>query len=480
MIIPFLTTCLQSLFDHEDQAEQNKSLTIVNDDGNLNVDFLSDFGNYFENNMTFKDQLIFVNNSIKQALLSSSGNVIFGNDGWMYYKGSILDYTGKTALSDRALRNCAYNLSLMQKELESAGKKFLFICPPDKTEIYSQNIPYNYIKSDQGSNYDRLIKYLDKFNVHYLDVKKILLEQDENLYLKTDTHWNSRGAAIIANKILNYFKKEEIAIDSLDTVIHSNFVGDLQKMAFPSSSQGEEDVYYRCINDEDGFKGQDWDYREGKSVEDGTILTNSNAKEDNSIVVYRDSFSNALIPFLSSVYKNALYSKMIPYNTLLIEENNADCVVVERAERHISYLSENFPLMNSVKCEEKLEDIDISRMFTTEINHSNNGPFSIIKGTIPSSLQCEDSEVFLRIELNDGTTKTYKGFNNSWNVSSQIKDSENENNTSKEVLNNGEQTDYGFSFCLNDDTIKGQNCKVSIIIKNKDKNSLLVSQNYTF
>ena len=50
-----------------------------------------------------------------------------------------------------------------------------------------------------------------------------------------------------------------------------------------------------------------------KKVTDISIETESKGKKE-SIVMYRDSFGNALIPFVADEFHNGYFTKAVPYN----------------------------------------------------------------------------------------------------------------------------------------------------------------------
>ena len=62
--------------------------------------------------------------------------------------------------------------------------------------------------------------------------------------------------------------------------------------------------------------------------------------------MFRDSFANTLIPFLSNEFETAYYAKEEP-NTLwrYVETYGPDCVVIEKVERNISNYLDNPPIL---------------------------------------------------------------------------------------------------------------------------------------
>ena len=65
--------------------------------------------------------------------------------------------------------------------------------------------------------------------------------------------------------------------------------------------------------------------------------------------MYRDSFGNALIPFVADEFHNGYFTKAVPYNWNLQNEKKADKVVIELVERHIHSYEEGTILAAPLK-----------------------------------------------------------------------------------------------------------------------------------
>ena len=62
-------------------------------------------------------------------------------------------------------------------------------------------------------------------------------------------------------------------------------------------------------------------------------ITTVNPVKEGSLVMFRDSFGNALLPFMADAYSSAYFSRGVPYQMSEVDEKNADTVIVERADR---------------------------------------------------------------------------------------------------------------------------------------------------
>ena len=109
-----------------------------------NRDYLSDLGTYFEEHFAFRQELVSANSELRSKLVktSSEKKVVLGQNGWLYYSGTIGDYQGTRLLSERSLFNTAHNLAMMQGMTEALGSEFYYTISPNKNTLYGENMPY--------------------------------------------------------------------------------------------------------------------------------------------------------------------------------------------------------------------------------------------------------------------------------------------------------------------------------------------------
>ena len=190
----------------------------------------------------------------------------------------------------------------------------------------------DYIENRHGeSNAARIGAYLDTAGVNYLDLFEIL-GSEENLYYKTDTHWNSRGAALAADGLLNLLDRGgDYSAASFATV--ENHRGDLYEMLYPAGRAVETapaydgELSYICESDPNG----------GNAI---TIKTVCDAGTD-SLMCWRDSFGIALYPYLAQSFAAATFSRSADYDLTLA--NSADAVIIELVERNLSNILSREP-----------------------------------------------------------------------------------------------------------------------------------------
>ena len=348
--------------------EQKTELSSLTDSkGGINTNYPSELGGYFEKHFAFRPLMI-------------------GADA-----------------PDRELNGEAHNLRLIQDYVRSKGADFLFTCAPNKNTLYPQHMPYYITKASNRHNRDRLAAVLSSYGVNYADLFEVFRKQDETLYFERDSHWNNKGALLAYNTLLDALDKPHDDYSAAQVTHKKDFVGDLSKMLYPDGGEPEYDSDY-------GTQSR-FDYvTPTKSVEESFIKTGA-ADGSGSLLMYRDSFGNSLLPFMASAYKNAAFTKAFP---ILLESNllstKADTFVIELVERNLNWLVTSPPLMPSPEVTAvKAKSIEKDSTVTARQNEFMPA-YLELTCEVERSLLTEDSVIYLSVTDPQGGTKTYECF----------------------------------------------------------------------
>jgi hypothetical protein len=369
---------------------------LVEEDGSINLEVLSDAGSWFDDHFAFRNEFITACSSVTGGVFetSSSDEVIQGSDGWLFYGNSLGDYQGTNHLTDRQLHDIARDLRLMQDYVEENGSKFVFTIAPNKNSLYDANMPYYYQGALVGErNRDRLVPFLEEEGVNYVDLYEHFSNEDEVLYHATDSHWNNKGASQAADLILESLNKEHPDYSNAPYEVRSDFTGDLEKMLYPAAPKKEDEIYY-SPSPQDSY-----DYETSiESTFDPFIQTKAKRKSG-TLLMYRDSFGNSLLPFMAENYSSATFSRGVPYSIGIDMDLYApDTVVVERAERFLQEMAEQAPLVPGRYIEDgSLENAFFSNLENVTEEKQGNG-YTLVTGKIPEDLLTDDSDVFIRVD----------------------------------------------------------------------------------
>lgn len=338
LFVPFLSMSFYKadLSIEKRYGEQFPSLV---EKGKINLGFFSQMTDYIENHFAFRQEMITADARIKASVFQSSGNsqVIVGREGWLFFQETTDDYMGRNVLSRRELHNCAKVLQLIQGAAERADAQFIFAVAPNKNSIYGEYMPKRYLPLQGSGNWEGLQREMKKLHVNYIDLFTPLRESEEKLYHKLDTHWNNLGASVACDSLLGRLGKKHTDYQSIPYTVQKSFAGDLQGMLFPKSSQLDDNIIFE----------NEYTYQyvnEVESTEQIEIETVNPARKE-SLVMFRDSFGNALLPFMAEEYGTGYFTKEIPYDVSLFLDYKADDVVIELAQRQIPSLIEGVPYM---------------------------------------------------------------------------------------------------------------------------------------
>lgn len=402
----FLFLCLIPslglLSGHQEASSENRTLSglpVLKGEDGWNSRYLQQMGDYFQEHFAFRNELVTANAWIFDNIggISSADGVITGTDGWLYYKDSLEDFQGTDQLSDRALFDIAHTLSMIQDYTNESGIRFLFAVAPNKNSLYGENMPYYYqIKESEENNFSRLLPFLEKEGVHYVNLHQIFREQEEILYHKRDSHWNNKGAALAADTMMTALGKEHFSYVNASCTIRKDFTGDLDQMLYPAAMTPEEEYYY---DPEPSFT-----YVGDVTSNFGPHIQTEGAGQG-SLVMYRDSFCNALLPFFSEAYGNAFYSRGIPYQLSNLTQYQADTLIIERAERFLPDTAANPPVMDAPLAEPCVSDI-LPDNTVSEVALETTGMYTKISGILDSS--CLETSSRILVKTSD--TAMYEAF----------------------------------------------------------------------
>lgn len=451
--------CLWPFFKNEEpigKTELAPFPEITDEQGNINSDYFSDFDDYFTEHLTFRSQLVTADNYIKSQLLGGdAGNVVAGKDGFIFSAETLADYTGKT-FSRRKINNIAQTVKLMQDKVLSDGNNFVFTVAPNKNSVYPELMPSRYIQGAE-SNLSLLAEQLEQSGVHYVDLKSVLQSYDTQLYLKRDTHWNNLGALYGFNAIMESLGKSIKDYNGLEYTYEKQWRGDLDKMLYPCGGILDYQYYFNHNYDNlnilmPRLSGDNYSAMEelmGDSEQKDSLIKTRNVNAQGNLLMVRDSFGRAMLPYLVDNYNSATITRSQPFSMTSLTPNSGTDVIYEIVERNLGNIVNSAPVMEAVECEAPMaETIGISdkNVFKADITDS----YIKIYGVLDERYFTDDSRIFLTLSSDDGD-RSYEAF--------PICETA--------LLSLDEESDYGYSIILNCNLPNGS-YKVTAVITNDE------------
>ena len=304
----------------------------------FNWKILTEFTDYIGKRFTFRQDLITVNSALfaKAFGLSAVDDIILGKEDWLFYERTLPDYFGENVLNDEYIAKISAKLKSMEGHCADNGKNFLFVIAPNKNSVYPQYMPYP--QKEIIKNSDKLLKKLAEDNVSHINLFEKFAKTDDTIYHKWDSHWNNLGAAIACDEILSELNltDENFSTDSYAKT--KSFQGDLYNMLYPKGKGLDENIEFA--------RKMKFIYDQPINGPDAITIKTTCEGKTGKVLVFRDSFGNALYPFIAESFSEAVFSRKTPYKIELADETDADTVIIIMAERNIAQFDKHIPIEN--------------------------------------------------------------------------------------------------------------------------------------
>lgn len=370
----------------------------VIEEGQPNLYYLSQWGEYFEDRFAFRQQLVTANALVYSTLFrqSATDQVVVGKEGWLFYGGTLEDYQGKNLLTAREWFCLVHNLKLMQEYVESQGSQFLLTIAPNKNSLYGEYMPDRYLQGTQ-KNIDLLAEKLKEAGVSYVDLYSLFRKKDQVLYFQKDSHWNNQGAVLAYRALMEAMGKNHETYLNVPFSQQEVHTGDLDEMLYPLATKPEMNTVYEGTRK---FQSSSQDYMEN-------WIETTQPEKSGTLLMYRDSFGESLLPFVAGEFEKAYFSRLVPYHLTQIEQYRPDFVVIQRVERRLSSFVEEAPVMPAPKRD------NLSALKTetdSTVKAELQGSYLSVSGKVVQELLKEKTELYVEIKSDDGKCNTYQPF----------------------------------------------------------------------
>ncbi len=291
----------------------------------LNSQYFSEWENYISDHMIGRDYLIKSYTLLNMKVLGKKkiNNIIIGKEDTL-----LPFYTEE--LSNN-LKNNLNNLNLMtgnmkelQDHIKANGGEFYFIGLPGQSSFFRSRYQ-NYFENKEEyfvQNETRMFNNLEKNNINYINMNEVFKkEQDNENYLKTDHHFSFKVSYRTYVEIINRLKNdldlnirnplslEELDILTLDKPILGSrnrqlyflqLTDEKVSIAYPKTpidyekyTDGVLDPRLYYINDNENPS-----YNIYMGGDHKEIIIDTNRDELPNLLIFGDSFTNALEPLL--------------------------------------------------------------------------------------------------------------------------------------------------------------------------------------
>lgn len=373
-IIPVMTKLEKNQVISQFENRKLAEVPILTKSSLLSGEYFGEWDTYLTDHIYGRNNWIKSYTYINMMLLGKSNlnNIVIGQDGFLL---PFFDYDGKYDAI-----NSEENLSLMAKQLKEIqdkitpkGGSFYFIGVPSQASYHRAEYPSHVLSNSQLMDKTEKLMFgkLDQLGVPYINMNEVFQKTSNvEYYYKTDHHYNFEGAYATYYEIIKNLQqkggfniKPPIEKSDMDIVTLSNPFGGSRnrqlyymfpaeeqiKIAYPKNNipyekfnNGKSDskLYYLAANESaminyGVYMGGDWAE---------TVISTNNNKLPN-LLVFGDSFTNAIEPLLYTHFNETrildlrYYNKMSLYE--YIDEYSPDVVLMVRDDLNYGSLEGN-------------------------------------------------------------------------------------------------------------------------------------------
>lgn len=270
--------------------------------------YMEKYEEYVNDQIPFRDGFIKLKSVSETILLKIENNGIArGEDSYLFTKG-----TEDTSQFDK-------NIEIISKFCDSIENPVIVAIAPNAAGVISEKVPKGLLMPDQCKKLDELKADNSLLKgARVVDLKCALkAHEDEYIYYHTDHHWTTTGAYYAYCEISeNPVDIDRITRDS-ETFVYDDFLGTLYAKYkgflvradsisyydIPVKSYKTDDTVRDGLLDKDKLSVFD-KYRMFMYGNFGKCDLETYSENGRQLIVFKDSYANCLIPFLTYDYEH--------------------------------------------------------------------------------------------------------------------------------------------------------------------------------
>lgn len=299
---------------------------------------------FYNDHFSFRSRMIMMKSIFSLVLFNVSPDpdkVIIGKNNWLFMVSDELEtYRGTDLLNNEQLDTIRLALNNRKQYFRKQNIKVYFVIVPTKYTVYPENLPF-YVDKFRGENRtDQVKELLLNLDIPTIDLREALIykKSDKPLFRKADNHWNDLGAFYGTQIILDSIKKDfpQIDLPSLNDYKleeRKTSIGNLSAMINMQDYFPEMMVTLESNQLTDAVEIPKYGFpvptKFGLSKHYEMCYSTKNDSLPD-ILVFRDSFGNAMIPFLKESFDTSIFifdKWRYQLNPQIIEDVDPDIVV---------------------------------------------------------------------------------------------------------------------------------------------------------
>lgn len=301
------------------------------------------FENAFSDRFAFRNSLIKTDAWLNWRIfgISTTDSVLVGRDGWLFFTGdrSVPLFQGIDRFTDADSAYVADALEMRHRWLRDQGIASVHVIAPAKESVYPEFMPRGVPRVKQPASMEAFFASRREPNregqpIDLLTAFAPAKRDGRLLYLRGDSHWNDSGAVIAYREIMKRLGLEQSGLS--DDKLQSRVDPTTHPYHDLATMLGITDTYCRdWPNDSPVITPNGgWTFEtQTDAAQRRRITTNKSALIDKSVLMFGDSFSEALLPFLAQTFSSVTLYQGRFFSPAKVAEHKPQMVICEGAER---------------------------------------------------------------------------------------------------------------------------------------------------
>ncbi|MFI5294030.1 MAG: hypothetical protein ACHQ0Y_03295 [Thermodesulfovibrionales bacterium] len=308
---------------------------------------------YFNDHFGFRNYLVRLNSlsHVRLAATSPTERVVIGEDKWLFYDDpkdgvNLKDYAGEANFTADELAQIKDKIIKLNERLRANKIHFIVAIIPNKHTIYPEKLPLSVArKGGKITRIGQVSECLIATGVDLVDLRQKLLSNKSlhsyPLYYRTDTHWNNLGAFLGYEEIMTHVKAFYPIVAPMklsDFVVRLGNNRDIADLAGFINIQGSITDPEIILEPKMAKEARPIPVAYESMAGCDTVGAMTNDKGLPKLVMFRDSFADGLIPYLSENFSRSVYVWKPKMDFRVIEQEKPDVVIFEVVERYLGAL----------------------------------------------------------------------------------------------------------------------------------------------
>ena len=279
----------------------------------------------------FRSALCSANQQLLAALGSTTSRfVTVGADGWLYLRRDFeanieAESRGAVPIADGDIDAWVEQLAAQRAWLAERGAQLVVVLVPEKQSIYPEFLP-EWAQTGRPTRSDKLVARVAATKaVTLVDTRPALVAakaaQSGLLYYHSDTHWNHRGSYVAYQEVMKtvsglYPGTRVVGSDEFTIVEDLSAAHDLMRLHNFRSALAEPATGVQLHGPSHAVSAVQLGSGSWRPVAAGAAMfddqvtaVRTDLTDAPRVYVARDSFTNALVPFLNESFHEVVYAR---------------------------------------------------------------------------------------------------------------------------------------------------------------------------